>query len=124
VSVAHDLRSSLGAMSTWARVLEDRLRGFPDPIVHRALEGLRAGVSQQVEIIENLLEADAVQPPLRSHPMSKRKDAQPDIAEDSAHAECPKRPEPSVMKPEAPGGPREAKAEEDAKNKVTRKGER
>lgn len=56
--------------------------------------------------------------------MSKRKDAQPDIPE--SRERRPDRPErerdPDTL--EGPGGRNEAKGEEDARNKTTRRGER
>ena len=54
--------------------------------------------------------------------MSKRKDAQPDVQEDRTAQDRPKRPEPDTH--EGPGGRHEAKGEEDARNKTTRRGER
>lgn len=123
-TVAHELRSNLNGLHLWVQVLDARLGESPDPVVLRALQGLREAVARQIDIVENRLEAGAVQPPLRTAMMSKRNDAQPDIPDDIAQAERPSRPGPSPMKPESPGGPRESKAEEDAKNKATRKGER
>jgi hypothetical protein len=119
-AAAHELRTSLNAVRTWVQVLEDRLGASADPVVRRALDGMRAGVSRQVEIIENLLEGGAVKPPFRRPAMGKRNDAKPDVPDDTPHTERPERPEPSTTKPEPPGGPRESKAEED---KVTRRGE-
>jgi hypothetical protein len=56
--------------------------------------------------------------------MSKRKDAQPDVNEESrATEERPSRdPDPDTL--EGPGGRDEAKGEQDARNKTTRRGER
>ena len=56
--------------------------------------------------------------------MSKRKDVQPDVNEDSrATKDGPDRnPDPDTL--EGPGGRHEAKGEEDARNKTTRRGER
>ena len=55
--------------------------------------------------------------------MSKRKDAQPDVSEESRATDRPNRdPEPDTV--EGPGGRQEAKGEEDARNKTTRRGER
>jgi hypothetical protein len=109
-------------MRNWTHVLETRLAGHPDPMVQRAITGLNAAVEQQVGVIENLLEARAVEPPLRRTAMTKRKDAQPDIPEDSARKGA-KRPAPPDPR-EAPGGRNAAKAERDARNKSTREGER
>ena len=121
-AASHDLRSSLSGMRNWTHVLETRLAGHPDPMVQRAVTGLYAAVEQQVRVIENLLEARAVESPLRSAAMTKRKDAQPDTPGDSARKGA-KRPAPPEPK-EAPGGRNAAKAERDARNKSTREGER
>ena len=56
--------------------------------------------------------------------MSKRNDAQPDINEKSEDQARPQKPDPEPDKMEGPGGQREAKAEEDARNKAARRGER
>ena len=56
--------------------------------------------------------------------MSKRKDAQPDVTESGrASKDRPDR-DPSPDTLEGPGGRQEAKGEEDARNKTTRRGER
>jgi hypothetical protein len=109
-------------MRNWTHVLESRLAGHPDPMVRRAVSGLYAAVEQQLRVIENLLEARAVEPPLRRTAMTRRKDAQPDIPEDSARKGA-RRPAPPDPK-EAPGGRNSAKAERDARNKSTREGQR
>ena len=49
--LAHDLRTPLGAIHTWARFLQDYL-GTGDPQVARALEGIVLGVEQQLRLIE------------------------------------------------------------------------
>ncbi|HYC35467.1 MAG TPA: hypothetical protein VEC19_03525 [Usitatibacter sp.] len=57
--------------------------------------------------------------------MSKRKDAQPDIDEGkSASKQRPERDDNEPDTLEGPGGRHEAKGEEDARNKTTRRGER
>jgi K+-sensing histidine kinase KdpD len=57
LSVAsHDLRGPLNAIHTWAHVLERKL-GDADASLHRALAGIRAGVEQQVELIERIIDA-------------------------------------------------------------------
>src|ERR1700748_2799859 len=56
LSVAsHDLRGPLNAIHTWAHVLERKL-GDADPSLQRALAGIRAGVEQQVELIERIID--------------------------------------------------------------------
>ena len=57
LSVAsHDLRGPLNAIHTWAHVLERKL-GETDASVGRALAGIRAGVEQQVDLIEKIIDA-------------------------------------------------------------------
>ncbi len=50
-ALAHDLRTPLGAIHTWARFLRDYL-GAGDPQVVRALDGIDLGVEQQLALIE------------------------------------------------------------------------
>ena len=50
-ALAHDLRTPLGAIHTWARFLQDYL-GEGDPQVVRALDGIVLGVEQQLALIE------------------------------------------------------------------------
>jgi hypothetical protein len=56
--------------------------------------------------------------------MTKRKDRQPPVPEGERKRENPTRPggDPDTL--EGPGGRNEAKGEEDARNKTTRRGER
>ena len=121
--LAHELRSALNGIQAWSQVLHSVLGHAADPEVRRALDGIAQGVAQQVRLIENHLEGGAVEAPLRSLPMTKRKDAQPDIPEDSTATDRPKRPDPALKK-EQPGGRDAAKATGDARNKTTREGER
>ncbi len=59
--VSHELRSPLNSVQSWSHVLENQLNasGANSPIATRALEGIRAGVDQQVRLIEHLLDASA-----------------------------------------------------------------
>ena len=50
-ALAHDLRTPLGAIHTWALFLQGHL-GTDDPQVTRALEGIVLGVEQQLRLIE------------------------------------------------------------------------
>ncbi|WP_240648007.1 sensor histidine kinase [Pararobbsia silviterrae] len=60
LSVAsHDLRGPLNAIHTWAHVLERKL-GDADPSIGRALAGIRAGVEQQVGLIEKIIDAPRI----------------------------------------------------------------
>jgi len=56
---AHELRSSLNGIRSWATLLESRVGDHPDPLVRRAIEGIHIGVDQQIGVIENLLESEA-----------------------------------------------------------------
>jgi signal transduction histidine kinase len=56
--VAHDLRTPLNAIEAWTHVLESHL-GTASPEALRALEGIREGVRQQAQLIDELVE----QPP-------------------------------------------------------------
>lgn len=57
--VSHELRSPLNGIQSWSHVLENQFSGVDrgNPLVIRALEGIRAGVEQQVALIEHLLDA-------------------------------------------------------------------
>ncbi|KUZ11551.1 histidine kinase [Burkholderia diffusa] len=55
-TASHDLRSPLNAMHSWAYVLERQLAGA-DPNLQRALAGIRAGIDQQVALIDDVLDA-------------------------------------------------------------------
>lgn len=57
--VSHELRSPLNGIQSWSHVLESQLVG-PDrvnTVAARALAGIRAGIDQQVKLIEHLLDA-------------------------------------------------------------------
>jgi signal transduction histidine kinase len=63
-SAAHELRSALNGIKSWAHVLENEL-GDGNAMVRRALAGIMTGVEQQVRIIEDLEEARAAAPPAK-----------------------------------------------------------
>ena len=52
----HDLRSSLNAIQSWAYVLERGIDQSAAP-ARRALEGVRAGIQQQLALVEEMEEA-------------------------------------------------------------------
>ena len=57
--ISHDLRTPLNAIQTWTHVLEHRLLEFApqkDAGAVRALAGIRAGVEQQVRLLDDLLD--------------------------------------------------------------------
>ncbi len=60
--VAHDLRSPLTGIQSWASVLEAQLQSMPDPpvLASRAIQGIKNGVEQQVQLIEQLLETTRI----------------------------------------------------------------
>ena len=53
---AHDLRSSLNAIQSWAYVLERAIDQAAAP-ARRALEGVRSGIQQQLALVEEMEEA-------------------------------------------------------------------
>ena len=53
---AHDLRSSLNAIQSWAYVLDRAFDTTPAP-AQRALDGIRSGTQQQLALIEEMEEA-------------------------------------------------------------------
>jgi hypothetical protein len=121
-AAAHELRSSLNGIHTWAHLLQARLGASADASVRRALDGIHAGVRSHVLLIENLLESGAVERPLRKKAMSKRNDAQPEIPEPKRGRDKPRRPR--TRSNEAPGGKDAARKRGDALDKTTRTGER
>ncbi|MDB5888458.1 MAG: sensory box protein [Rhodocyclales bacterium] len=57
--VSHELRSPLNGIQSWAHVLESQI-DTTRPIVQRALAGIKTGVTQQVGLIEALLDATQI----------------------------------------------------------------
>ncbi|MDB5802386.1 MAG: putative two-component transcription regulator and sensor protein [Rhodocyclales bacterium] len=57
--VSHELRSPLNGIQSWAHVLESQI-DTSKPIVQRALAGIKTGVTQQVGLIEALLDATQI----------------------------------------------------------------
>ncbi|MEC5387878.1 ATP-binding protein [Uliginosibacterium sp. H3] len=57
--VSHELRSPLNGIQSWAHVLESQIDSGR-PIVQRALAGIKTGVTQQVALIEALLDATQI----------------------------------------------------------------
>ena len=53
-SIAHDLRTPLNAVKTWAHVLERQLGSHDDPVVRQALKGILHGIDQQARLIDKL----------------------------------------------------------------------
>lgn len=58
--VSHDLRSPLNAIHSWAYVLERKLDAN-DASAQRALTGIRAGVDQQVKLLEDVVDSTRAQ---------------------------------------------------------------
>ena len=58
--VAHDLRSPLNGIQSWANVLEMQLKGDAPPLAARALAGIKAGVEEQMRLIEKLLDTTRI----------------------------------------------------------------
>ncbi len=53
--VSHDLRSPLNAIHSWAYVLERKV-DTTDTTAQRALDGIRTGVEQQVQLLEQMVD--------------------------------------------------------------------
>src|SRR5690606_32818708 len=55
--VSHELRAPLNGIQSWAHVLENYVKDATAvPLAKRALQGIKTGVSQQVRLIEDLLD--------------------------------------------------------------------
>ncbi|NEX60382.1 hybrid sensor histidine kinase/response regulator [Noviherbaspirillum galbum] len=55
--VSHELRAPLNGIQSWAHVLENYIKDITGvPLAQRALQGIKTGVSQQVRLIEDLLD--------------------------------------------------------------------
>jgi PAS domain S-box-containing protein len=55
--VSHELRAPLNGIQSWAHVLENYVKDTSSaPLAQRALQGIKTGVSQQVRLIEDLLD--------------------------------------------------------------------
>jgi PAS domain S-box-containing protein len=55
--VSHELRAPLNGIQTWAHVLENQIKDSGSPgIAQRAIAGIKTGVSQQVRLIDDLLD--------------------------------------------------------------------
>ena len=64
--VSHELRSPLHGIQSWTHVLEhklalqQRIANIADPLVARALAGIKASVDKQVRLVEDLLDATSI----------------------------------------------------------------
>lgn len=58
--VAHELRSPLNGIQSWAHVLESQLDADASSLVQRALVGIRTGIDQQVRLLEDLMDSALV----------------------------------------------------------------
>ena len=133
-SVSHELRTPLNGIKMWARVLETAFDSGDEATVRRALDGILIAVQQQAELLDELVAMTAhghsnPAPGSNSrHPeetMADTKRNPNDQQQDrNRNAEHPQRPDPQPDTMEGPGGRHEAKGEQDAKNKTTRRGER
>jgi hypothetical protein len=133
--VSHQLRSPLNGIKVWAQILSDSLDHQDETNVRRAVRGIFECVEAQVRVLDGLL-ADAQRhspPPGGSNPdtpetlMTDKKRTENANEQDQQRnrkSEHPQRPDPEPDTMEGPGGRNEAKAEQDAKNKATRRGER
>jgi len=133
-SVSHELRTPLNGIKMWARVLETAFNSGDEATVRRALDGILTGVSQQAALLDELVQLEGAGHSIREarsnsgHPEETMADTKRNPNEEQQDrnrgAEHPQRPTPEPDTVEGPGGRRESKAEQDAKNKTTRRGER
>ena len=133
-SVSHELRTPLNGIKMWARVLETAFESGDEATVRRALDGIMIAVDQQAQLLDELV---AMTGPGHSnlgvrsnsgHPEDTMADTKRNPNEQqqdrNRNAEHPQRPDPEPDTMEGPGGRHEGKAEQDARNKTTRRGER
>jgi signal transduction histidine kinase len=133
-SVSHDLRTPLNGIKMWAQVLETAFDSGDDATVRRALDGIMTAIDQQAALLDNLIDVRraghsiAASGSNSGHPEEIMADTKRNPNEQqqdrNRSAEHPQRPDPEPDTMEGPGGRGEAKAEQDAKNKTTRRGER
>lgn len=57
--MSHELRSPLNGIQSWTHVLESTI-ATDQPVVKRALQGIKTGVTQQARLIDGLLDATMV----------------------------------------------------------------
>jgi hypothetical protein len=132
--VSHEMRSSLNGITVWAKVLANSLDSNDENTVRRALQGIGECVEKQVGFLDRLLREssghsggeDGSNPDTPEDNMAETKRAHANEQDQDRNrtAEHPQRPEAEPDTVEGPGGRREGKAEQDAKNKTTRRGER
>jgi hypothetical protein len=132
--VSHEMRSPLNGIRVWAQVLGTSLDANDESTARRALRGIAECVESQTQFLDGLLadssghsygegrsNHDRLETPMAD---KKRAHANEQDQDRNRNAEHPQRPDPEPDTMEGPGGRREAKAEQDAKNKTTRRGER
>ena len=133
--VSHELRSPLNGIKVWAQILSDSLDRQDDTNARRALRGIFDCVQGQAQFLDGLLaagerhsaradESNADTPEDRMADTKRTQNANEQDQKRNRSAEHPQRPDPEPDTMEGPGGRKEAKAEQDAKNKTTRRGER
>ncbi len=59
-TISHELRSPLNAIQSWTNVLEAQIPADPPPLIARALGGIKKGIGEQVELIEELTDATRI----------------------------------------------------------------
>ena len=118
--VSHEMRSPLNGIKVWAQVLGNSLDLNDESTARRALHGIAECVDRQAEFLDGLLSNSDTPETAMADP----KGTQPNEQDQDRNraAEHPQRDSEETM--EGPGGRREGKAEQDAKNKTTRRGER
>ena len=133
-SVSHDLRTPLNGIKMWAQVLETAFDSGDEATVRRALDGIMIAVEQQAALLDSLIHAGGAGHLIArggsnsGHPEETMADTKRNPNEQqqdrNRSAEHPQRPDPEPETMEGPGSRHEAKAEQDANNKTTRRGER
>jgi len=130
--VSHAIRSPLNGIKTWAGVLSNSIDAGDEQTMRRALRGILDGVDAQVRFLDDLLAepqrhsggGDGSKRHTPEDPMAQSTQPNEKDQDRNRTAEHPQRPEAEPETMEGPGGRREGKAEQDAKNKTTRRGER
>ena len=132
-SVSHELRTPLNGIKMWARVLETAFDSGDEATVRRALDGIMSAVDQQAQLLDELV---GMTRPGHSTPAGRSNSGYPEEAmadtkrnpndqqqDRNRSAEHPQRPDPEPDTMEGPAARHGTKAEQDAKNETTRRGE-
>ena len=132
--VSHEMRSPLNGIKVWAQVLGTSLDVHDESTARRALHGIAECVNKQAQFLDLLLAESSghsggyprsnADTPEGAMADKNRTHANEQDQDRNRKAEHPQRPDPEPDTLEGPGGRHEAKAEQDARDKTTRRGER